>query len=196
MDLLISVRDQSNRSGLCIMCCWKLFLFYGVNSSPHGQKGCHFRGDIFRCIFMNEKFSILIEISLKFVPKDPNDNKPALIQIMAWRRIGDKPLSEPMMVNLLMHLHASLGHDELTPSSAGPRCMPDFHLVITCQPMSYYWSNGARSSPGTVLTTKIICCLSNFHVYQWFCIPFVGGMMAIKVVDESSTNPHSTEMRW
>ena len=26
---------------------------------------------------------------------------PALVQIMAWRRPGDKPLSEPMMVDLL-----------------------------------------------------------------------------------------------
>ena len=31
-------------------------------------------------------------------------NVPALIPIMAWRRPGDKPLSEPMMVNLLTHI--------------------------------------------------------------------------------------------
>ena len=52
--------------------------------------------DIFKCIFVNEKFCILIRISLKFVPKGPINNKPALVQIMAWRWIGDKPLSEPM----------------------------------------------------------------------------------------------------
>ena len=40
---------------------------------------------------------ITIEISLKFVPKGPINNIPALFQIMAWRRTGDKPLSEPMM---------------------------------------------------------------------------------------------------
>ena len=40
---------------------------------------------------------ISIEISLKFVPKVLIDNIPALVQMMAWRRIGDKPLSEPMM---------------------------------------------------------------------------------------------------
>ena len=33
-------------------------------------------------------FCILIRISLKFVPKGPIDNKPALFQAMAWRRIG------------------------------------------------------------------------------------------------------------
>ena len=29
--------------------------------------------------FLNEKFGILIKISLKFVPKGPIDNKPALV---------------------------------------------------------------------------------------------------------------------
>ena len=32
------------------------------------------------------------------------NNIPALVQIMAWRRPGDKPLSEPMMVSLLTHI--------------------------------------------------------------------------------------------
>ena len=32
-----------------------------------------------------------------FIPKDVIDNKPELVQIMAWRWIGDKPLFEPMM---------------------------------------------------------------------------------------------------
>ena len=35
--------------------------------------------DIFRCIFMNEKFCILIKISLKFVPKGPIDNNQAVV---------------------------------------------------------------------------------------------------------------------
>ena len=34
----------------------------------------------------------------------PINNIPALVQIMAWRRPGDKPLSEPMMVSLLTHI--------------------------------------------------------------------------------------------
>ena len=41
---------------------------------------------------------------MKFVPKGPVNNIPALVQIMAWRRPGDKPLSEPMMVSLLTHI--------------------------------------------------------------------------------------------
>ena len=44
------------------------------------------------------KFRILIQISLKFVPKGLIDNTSALDQTMAWYHIGDKPLSEPMLV--------------------------------------------------------------------------------------------------
>ena len=40
----------------------------------------------------------------KFVPKGPINNIPASVQIMAWRRPGDKPLSEPMMVGLTTHI--------------------------------------------------------------------------------------------
>ena len=44
------------------------------------------------------------EFRLRFVPKGPINNNPALVQIMAWHRSGDKPLSEPMMVSLLTHI--------------------------------------------------------------------------------------------
>ena len=64
----------------------------------------HFADDIFKCIFENENESISPRISLKFVPKVQINNIPALVQIMAWRRPGDKPLSEPMMVSLLTHI--------------------------------------------------------------------------------------------
>ena len=63
-----------------------------------------FADDTFKCIFLNENVRISIKISLKFVPKGPINNNPALVQIMAWRRSGDKPLSEPMMVSLLTHI--------------------------------------------------------------------------------------------
>ena len=57
----------------------------------------HEPDNIFRWIFTNKKFCTLIKISLIFVSKGPIDNNPALVKIMAWRRIGDKPLSEPML---------------------------------------------------------------------------------------------------
>ena len=68
------------------------------------QDGRHFADDIFKRIFFNENVWISIKISLKFAPKGPINNIPALVQIMAWRRPGDKPLSEPMMVSLTTHV--------------------------------------------------------------------------------------------
>ena len=64
----------------------------------------HFPDDNFKHIFLNENVLLAIKISLKFVPKGPIGNIPALVQIMAWCRLGDKPLSEPMMVSLLTHI--------------------------------------------------------------------------------------------
>ena len=64
-----------------------------VNSSPPGQNGWHIADDTFKCIFVNENFCILIRISVK----GPIANKPALVQVMSWRRTGDRPLSEPML---------------------------------------------------------------------------------------------------
>ena len=68
------------------------------------QNGRHFPDDILKWIFQNEKVSISINISLKFVPRGPIHNNPTLVQVMAWRRPGDKPLSEPMTVRLPTHL--------------------------------------------------------------------------------------------
>ena len=75
-----------------------------LNTLRPRQDGRHFPDDIFRCIFLNESIWIAINISLSFVPEGPIDNIPTLVQIMAWHRSGDKPLSEPMMVSLPTHI--------------------------------------------------------------------------------------------
>ena len=64
----------------------------------------HFADDTFKCIFVNDAWWIPIKISLKFVPKGPINNITALVQIMACRLVGAKPLSEPMMVRLPTHI--------------------------------------------------------------------------------------------
>ena len=74
-----------------------------VNSLRPRQNGRHFADDIFKSIFVNENIGIPIKISLNFVPKGSISNIPALVQIMAWRRPGVKPLSEPMLVSLPTH---------------------------------------------------------------------------------------------
>ena len=68
------------------------------------RKDQHFANDIFKRIFFNENGWISIKISLMFVPKGQINNIPALVPIMAWRRSGNKPLSEPMMISLPTHI--------------------------------------------------------------------------------------------
>ena len=46
-----------------------------------------------KCVDFDSNFT-------EFFPKGSVDNIPELVQIMASRRPGDKPLSEPMMVRL------------------------------------------------------------------------------------------------
>ena len=75
-----------------------------INTLRPRQNGRHFADNIFKCIFFNENVWILIKISLEFVPKGPINNMPALVPIMTWHWPGDKPLSEPMIVSLLMHI--------------------------------------------------------------------------------------------
>ena len=51
--------------------------------------------DIFKRIFLNES---VLDLRLKFHWKlFLNDNKSVLVQVMAWRPKGDKPLPEPML---------------------------------------------------------------------------------------------------
>ena len=78
--------------------------FLCINSLRPKLNRRPFADDIFKCIFLNENEWILPRISLKFVPKVRINKITALVQIMAWRRPGDKPLSEPMMVSLLTHI--------------------------------------------------------------------------------------------
>ena len=60
--------------------------FCSVNLLRPRQNSRYFEDDIFTCIFLNENLWILINVSLKFVPKEEINNNPTLVQIMAWQR--------------------------------------------------------------------------------------------------------------
>ena len=77
-----------------------------LNPLRLGQNGRHF-ADIFKWIYLNENVRMSIANSWKFVPRGLINNILALVEKMAWRRLGDKPLSAPMMVTLLTHICAS-----------------------------------------------------------------------------------------
>ena len=87
-----------------IQCVLLFSLFFSVNTLRPRQTGRHFPDDIFKWIFLNENIWISINISLKFVPRGPINIIITLVQVMAWRRPGDKPLSETMMVRLPTHV--------------------------------------------------------------------------------------------
>ena len=82
-------------------------MFYDIYNIEAETKK-KFPDNIFKCIFFNENVGISIKISLKVVHKGPINNILALVQIMAGQWSGAKPLSEPMMVSLLMHVCVTL----------------------------------------------------------------------------------------
>ena len=81
-----------------------------VNTLRSRQNGRRFPHDIFKYIFLNENVGISITISPTFVLNGSINNIPSLVKIMAWRRSGAKPLSEPMMVSLLTHICVTRPH--------------------------------------------------------------------------------------
>ena len=123
------VKWNSSRGSSCL---WGyLFICFKPIS---WTKWMPFRRQYFQMHFHEKKCCNLIKISLKFVPKGPIDtlqwrhkwpvmrkmfpfddvimNRPALVKIMAWHQIGEKPLSEPMLTQL-NDICVTLGGDEL-----------------------------------------------------------------------------------
>ena len=85
-------------------CCSKLNIRNAFNILRPRQDGRYLADDVLKCIFLNENVWISLKIPLKFVPKGPINNILALVQIMAWRRPGYKPLTEPMLVFVATHI--------------------------------------------------------------------------------------------
>ena len=70
--------------------------FSALRNTPRPrQNGRNFSHDTLKRFFLNENLTIAIKNSLKVVPRVRISNITALVQIMAWRRPGDRPLSEP-----------------------------------------------------------------------------------------------------
>ena len=115
----VKISMWSQSLSICVLCTCKLPMLFmawqvlsvsiqcftlGLNWLRPRRDRRHFADDSFKCVFLNENEWISLRISLKFVPKVRNNNIPSLVQIMAWRRPGDKPLSEPMVVSLPTHI--------------------------------------------------------------------------------------------
>ena len=114
-----------------------------INTLRLRQNECHISDDISKRIFPNENVRIPIKISVKFVPRGRINNIPALVQIMAWRRPGDKPLSEPMIVILPTHICVTR-----------PQWVNQAGSEVNTIPADALAMQGARSSAAMVLIMK------------------------------------------
>ena len=121
---------------------------FWVNTLRPRPNGRRFADDTFKRIFLNENVRISIKVSLNFVPKGTINNNPTLVQIMAWRRLGDKPLSEPMVVSLLSHI-----------------CVARHQWVNTSRPSGVYASINLSS-----LVQIMACRLVSAYLNQWWDI--------------------------
>ena len=163
-------RQRNQRVTYLPACLWHCLF----NSLRPKRNRRHFADDIFKCIFLNENVLLAIKISLEFIPKGPIKSISALGQIMAWRRPGDKPLSEPICCVVYSRIHASLGLNELMAVMRYVRCVTWFEwtwIYRNCRRFTIVFTDvlvpfGARpfttiimALPGRcALPTKVVCC--------------------------------------
>ena len=87
---------------------------FGVNKLRSGEKAVILQTTFPIAFSKITDIWISIKISPDFVPKFLIHNKPALIQVMVWRRTDDMPLSEPMMVHLTDRIYILSSLDFVT----------------------------------------------------------------------------------
>ena len=155
-----NVSPAIQKIGFIICIHWPVNWCLSINTLRPRQNGRHFAEDIFKCIFLNENTSISIDISLKCVPEGRINNMPALVQIMAWRRLGDKPLSEPMMVSSLTDI--CVMRPQWVKWNGGFILKFPFMLVIYIYYLNSLWPGDAIWRHGTrsTLTQVMACCLT------------------------------------
>ena len=140
-----------------------------LNTFRARQNGRHFTDYIFKCIFLYENVWIPIWISLKFAPKGPIKNIPTLVQRMAWRRPGDKPLSESMMVRLPTHICVTRPQWDVlnlfVPQNGYDQRGRGFPQEIAPRMEEYYIHDSIKYEvgPWTVIYVH--------QWWQWLCLP-------------------------
>ena len=145
-----------------------------INTLRPRQDGRHLPDDIFKCISLNENVWISIEIKLKFVSKGSIYNIPALVQIMAWRRPGDKPLSGPMIVRLPTHIYVTrpqwLKLSVLSNNSWRTRTVTSNHLPRPHRESPW----GDEKLSGDTLTaeaiTQILLHIKDYNIWNSFSL--------------------------
>ena len=106
--LMLELGAATSAATVVIM-CGTPDVYEHFNSLTPRQDGRHFTDDIVQLIFFNENCCLFIQTSLKYVLTGPNQNKPVLNQIKAWRRTGDKSLSESVLPQFFYASFSPLG---------------------------------------------------------------------------------------
>ena len=129
-------------------------VWLSINTLRPRQNGPHFADDICECIFLNKNVWIPIKTSLKFVPKGQINKYPALVQMMTWRRPGDKPSSEPMMVSLPTHI-----------------CVIRPQWVYNAANFSLQWFHASHTRTWTSLSLHLAITLKQYQITlkPWTC---------------------------
>ena len=101
---------------------WPMRISTVFNALRPRQNVRHFADDSFKYISLSGNKWMTINISLKFALdlKGRINNIQALVQIMAWCRPGDKPLSEAMTVSVLLYMSHSASMRKVTDSPPPP----------------------------------------------------------------------------
>ena len=123
-----------------------------LNTLRPTQNGRHFPDDIFKWLFLNVNGWIPIKISLKFVRKGPVNNIAVLVEILAWRRSGDKPLSETMVVILPTHICVT---------------RPQWVKIIIIVTQSIFWS--AITRPWVETPINVVPLSIHWNALQIHC---------------------------
>ena len=154
-------------------------LWSNLNTLRPRQNGCLFADDTFKRIFVNENIRISIKNSLKFVPNGLINNISASVLIMAWRRPGDKPLSEPMLVRSLTHICVT--RPQWVKSAAC--CISRWWMTKPSLVIGQYWCkleqnflclvyNGLNRSQlnfAHAMTVFLSWCVKKVVVIDWSC---------------------------
>ena len=138
----------------------------GVNTSRPRQNCRHFPDDILKWIFLDEDVIISIKLSLKFVPKGSINNNSALVLIMAWRRPGDKPISEPMLVRSLTHICVT--RPQWVKQSIGnAREVHPFHHAVIFLMWNLLRAPDSKNPGRPHVGPKNLAIRCPFHTRQW-----------------------------
>ena len=142
---------------------------HNINTLRPRQNDRHFPDDIFKRIFLNENVWISIKISPKFVPKGPINNIPALVQIMAWRRPGHKPLSEPKLVSWTTHLCLTRPQwvKQCWPTTRTPHGITRPHWVKSYSRWNSYPIKTCHILQWYTCIYKYVLFLSSWLLHRW-----------------------------